>query len=82
MVVKQLQIMSHIDLVPNLSALRAKSEGGTSIRMSEEVGSAKEKLNERYSKAQRIILLEGRCLQNVKLGGKCVEQSVLVVLLL
>lgn len=55
---KQLQIMFHIDLVPNLSALRTKSEGGMSIGMLEGVGSAKEKLDERYSKAQRIMLLE------------------------
>jgi len=62
---KQLQIMFHIDLVPNLSALpllREKSEGEMSIGMLEGVGSAKEKLkeklDERYSNAQRIMLLE------------------------
>ena len=64
---KQLQIMFHIDLVPNLSALpllRGKSEGEMSIGMLEGVGSAKEKLDERYSNAQRIMLL-GQHLQNV-----------------
>jgi hypothetical protein len=58
---KQLQIMFHIDLVPKLSALallREKSEGKMSIGMSEGVGSAKEKLDEMYSRAQRIMLLE------------------------
>ena len=61
MVEKQPQIMFHIDLVPKLSALpllREKSEGGMSIGVPEGVGSAKEKLDERYIKAQRIMLLE------------------------
>jgi len=63
MVDKQLQTMFHIDLVPNLSMSRAKSEE-MSIGMSEGVGSAKDKLDERYNKAQRIILLEGRLPSN------------------
>jgi hypothetical protein len=56
MVDKQLQIMFHSDLVPNLSTLRTKSEGGMSIGMSEGVGRAREEPNERYSKVKRIIL--------------------------
>jgi hypothetical protein len=58
MVDKQLQIMFHSDLVPNLSTLRAKSEGGMLIGMSEGVGRAREEPNERYtySKVKRIIL--------------------------
>jgi len=55
---KQLQMMLHIDLVPNLSASRAKIEGEKSIGMSEGVGSAKEEPNERYNKAQMIIVFE------------------------
>jgi len=55
---KQLQMMLHIDLVPNLSASRAKSEGEKSIGISEGVGSAKEEPNERYDKAQMIIVFE------------------------
>ena len=54
---KQLQIMFHNDLVPNLSPLRDKSEGGMSIRMSEEVGRAIDERNERYSKVKRITIL-------------------------
>ena len=57
MVDEQLQIMFHIDLVPNLSILREKSEGGMSIRMSEGVGRVMEEPNERYSKVKRIIIL-------------------------
>jgi hypothetical protein len=56
MVDKQLQIMFHSDLVPNLSTLRAKSESEMSIGMSEGVGRAREEPNERYSKVKRIIL--------------------------
>jgi hypothetical protein len=41
MVEKQLQIMFHIDLVPNISALRTKSEGGMLVGSSEEVGEGK-----------------------------------------
>jgi hypothetical protein len=55
MVDKQLQIMFHSDLVPNVSTLRAKSEGGMSIGMSEGVGRAREEPNERYSNVKRII---------------------------
>jgi hypothetical protein len=58
MVEKQLQIMFHIDLVPNVLGLRARSEGGMSVGRSEGVGRAKEKPNERYSKVKRIIFLE------------------------
>ena len=79
MVEKQLQIMFHIDLVPNLSASRAKSEWEMSIGMSEGVGSAKEEPNERYSKVQRIIVLEGRYLQQVRVGWKD-EQRIVVVM--
>jgi len=50
MVEQQLQIMFHIDLVPNISALRAKSEGEMLVGNSEGVGRAKEKPNEMYSK--------------------------------
>jgi predicted ATPase with chaperone activity len=56
MVEKQLQIMFHSDLVPNVSTLRAKSEGEMSIGMSEGVGRAREVPNERYSKVKIIIL--------------------------
>ena len=56
MVDEQLQIMFHIDLIPNLSTLRAKSEGKKSIGISEGVGRAREEPNERYSKIKRIIL--------------------------
>ena len=55
---KQLQMMLHIDLVPNLSASREKIEGEKSIGISEGVGSAKEEPNERYNKAQIIIAFE------------------------
>jgi len=58
--------MPHIDLVSNLSASRAKGEREKSIGISEGVGSAKEEANERYNKAQRIIVLEGRYLQWVE----------------
>ena len=75
---KQLHMMLHIDLVPNLSASRAKSEGEMLIGVSEGVGSAKEELNERYSKAQRIIVLDGQHLQWVKVGCK-VKQTVVVI---
>ena len=54
MVVKQLQIMCHIDLVPNISALRVKTNEGISVGMSEDVGRAQ--ANVRYSKVKRIIL--------------------------
>jgi hypothetical protein len=54
---KQLHIMLHIDLVPNLSTLRDKSEGGRPIGMSEGVGRAMEEANERYSKVKKIIIL-------------------------
>ena len=83
MVEKQLQIIFQIDLVSNLSALpllRAKSEGEMSMGMPEGAGSAKEKLDERYSKAHRIILLGGRYLRNVikgKLGERVCEESLL-----
>ena len=57
-------MMLHIDLVPNLSASRARSDGDMWIGMlAEGVGSAEEEPNERYSKAQRIIVLEGRYLR-------------------
>ena len=58
MVEKQLQMMLHIDLVPNLSASRARSEEEKLIGISEGVGSAKEEPNERYNKAQRIIVFD------------------------
>ena len=58
MVEKQLQIMFNIDLVPNISALRAKSEGEMLVGRAEGVGRAKEKSNERYSKDKRIIFPE------------------------
>ena len=54
---KQLHIMFHNDLFPNLSPLRDKSEGGMSIGMSEEVGRAIDERNERYSKVKRITIL-------------------------
>jgi len=75
---KQLQMMPHIDLVPNLSASRVKSEGEKSIGMSDGVGSAKEEPNERYNKAQRIMVLERQYLQWVKVGCK-VEGTVVVI---
>jgi hypothetical protein len=56
MVDKQLQIMFHSDLVPNVSTLRTKNEDGMSIGLSEGVGRAREEPNERYSKVTRIIL--------------------------
>ena len=74
---KQLHMMLHIDLVPNLSTSRGKSEVGISTGMSDGVGSAKEEPNERYSKAQRIIVSEGRLLK-AKVGCK-VEQTVIVI---
>jgi hypothetical protein len=55
---KQLQIMFHNDLVPNLSTPRNKSEGGMSIGMSEGVGRAMEEANERYSKVNGMIILQ------------------------
>jgi len=55
MVEKQLQMMFHIDLVPNLSASRAKSGEEMSMGMSDGVGNAKEP-KEKYIKAQRIIV--------------------------
>ena len=58
MVEKQLQMMVHIDLVPNISASRVKSEGEMWIGLSDGVGSANEEPNERYNKAQRIIVLD------------------------
>ena len=63
---KQLQMIFHIDLVPNSSSPRANSEGDTLNTSSEGVGSAKDESDEKYSNTQRIILLDGRCLQNVK----------------
>jgi hypothetical protein len=54
MVVKQLQIIFHIDLLPNISALRVKTDGGMSVGMSEGVGSAE--ANVRQSNVNRIIL--------------------------
>jgi hypothetical protein len=54
MVVKQLQIMLHIDLEPNISALRVKTDGGMSVGMFDGVGRAE--ANVRYSKVKRIIL--------------------------
>ena len=71
--------MLHIDLVPNLSASRAKFKGKKSIGMSDGVGSAKEVPNDRYIKAQRIIVLEGRYLQWVKVGF-AVEQVIIVII--
>ena len=75
---KQLQMMLHIDLVPNLSASRAKIEGEKSIGISEGVGRAKEEPNERYNKAQRIIVLDGQHLQWVRVECN-VEQTVVVI---
>jgi len=72
-------MMFHIDLVPNLSASRAKGEGEKSIGISEGVGSAKAELNERYNKAQRIIVLAGRYLQWVKVGF-AVEHVVIALI--
>ena len=66
MVDKQLQIIFHSDLVPNWSTLRAKSEGGMSIGMSEGVGKAREEPNERYSKVKRIILSAAVDLKGLK----------------
>jgi len=66
MVEKQLHMILHIDLVPNLSASRAKGEGDMLIEISEGVGRAEEQPNERYNKAQRIIVLDGQYLQWVK----------------
>ena len=59
MVDKQLQIMFHIVLVPNLSTLRETSEGGMSIGISEGVGRGMgmDEPNERYSTVKRIIIL-------------------------
>ena len=54
---KQLQIMVHIDLVPNILGLRMKTDGGTSSGMSEGVGRAK--TTEGYSKVKRVILSAG-----------------------
>ena len=70
--------VERIDLLPSLSASRAKSEGEKSIEISEGVGSAKEEPNERYNKAQRIIVLDGQRLQQVKVGCK-VEQTIVVI---
>jgi hypothetical protein len=55
---KQLQIMPHIDLVPNISALRVNNDGGMSVGRSEGVGRAKEEPSERYNKIKMIILPE------------------------
>ena len=56
---KQLQIMPHIVLVPNTSALRVKTDGGMSVRRSGGVGEAKIEPNERHSRVKRIIVPEG-----------------------
>ena len=71
--------MLHIDLVLNISASRAKSEEGMSMGMSEGVGSAKEEPNERYIKAQRIIVLEGRYFQWVKVRF-AVERVIIAII--
>ena len=61
MVDKQLQVMPHIDLVPNVSSLRVRYDGGMLVEISEGVAGAKVKPNEAYSRVSRIILLaEGR----------------------
>ena len=41
MVDKQLHIMLHIDLVPNILVLRVKTDGGVSVESSGAVGRAK-----------------------------------------
>ena len=69
MVEKQLKTMFHIALVANRS-LRAKSGGEKSIGMSEGVGSANEEPNERYIKAQRIILYRVGTFKGWELGSK------------
>ena len=56
MVEKQLQMILQIDLVPNVSASQANNEEEMSMGMSDGVGSAKEEPNEKYIKAQRIIV--------------------------
>jgi hypothetical protein len=48
--------MFHINLVPNISALRVKTDGGTSVGMSEGVGLGSAEATVRYSKVKRIIL--------------------------
>jgi len=58
MVVKQLQIMCHINLVPNILSQWAKTDEEMSVGMSESVGRAQ--ANVRYSKVKRIIL-PSRC---------------------
>ena len=58
MVAKQLQIMCHINLVPNILSQWAKTDEGMSVGMSESVGRAQ--ANVRYSKVKRIIL-PSRC---------------------
>ena len=65
MVDKQLRVMPHIDLVPNISSLRARNDGGTLVGMSEGVGVARAKVkpNEACSKVSRIILAGGAYLR-------------------
>ena len=74
MVEKQLQIMFHIDLLPNISASRVRSEGDMWIEVSDGVGSANEEPNERYNKAQRIIVFD----VSVEVGSK-VEQAIVII---
>ena len=59
MVDKQLQVMPHVDLVPNVSSLGVRNDGGMLVGVTEGVARAKVKPNEAYSKVGRIILAEG-----------------------
>jgi hypothetical protein len=59
MVNKQLRVMPHIDLVPNVSSLRMGNDGGMLVGISEGVARAKVKPNEANSEVSRIILMEG-----------------------
>jgi len=71
---KQLQIMFHIDLLPNISASRVRSEEEMWIGVSDGVGSANEDPNERYNKAQRIIVFD----VSVKVGFE-VKQAIVMI---
>jgi len=52
---RQLQIMPHIDLVSDLSALRVNNEWGISVGTLGGAGRAKEEVSERHNKVKRII---------------------------